>query len=114
MLPLKQTQVPPHPPPNVFLQFEKCATMSGLTPIGLRHESLALARNGMLLRTIADRVGVTPTTVIVNRIIQRLATGILQPGQSTGPLRMTTPHPGASLVPDGARGLYEICSYPEF
>lgn len=59
------------------------------TPIGLRHEVLALAREGMRHGDIAARVGIARRTVI--RILQRHAiTGNLEPGKSTGPPRKTT------------------------
>ena len=59
------------------------------TPIGLRHEILALAREGMPQGDIAGRVGVRRETV--NRILHRHATtGSLEPGKSTGAPRKTT------------------------
>ena len=59
------------------------------TPIGLRHEILALAHEGMPQGDIAGRVGVRRETV--NRILHRHATtGSLEPGKSTGAPRKTT------------------------
>ena len=59
------------------------------TPIGLRHEILALAREGMPQGDIAGRVGVRRETV--NRILHRHATtGSLEPGKSTGAPRKKT------------------------
>ena len=72
------------------------------TPIGLRHEILALAREGMPQGDIAGRVGVRRETV--NRILHRHATtGSLEPGKSTGAPRKNYGSPRQGIVPNGAR-----------
>ena len=51
------------------------------TPMGIRHEVFALAREGIKQGAIAARVGLTRATV--NRILKRhAATGSLVPGKS--------------------------------
>ena len=58
-------------------------------PIGIRHEVLALAHEGMRQNAIAGRVGLTHATI--NRILPRhVATGTLEPGKSTEVPRKTT------------------------
>ena len=57
--------------------------MSRPTPMGIRHEVFALAREGIKQGAIAARVGLTRATV--NRILKRhAATGSLVPGKSSG------------------------------
>ena len=65
-------------------------TMPRPTPMGIRHEVFALAREGIKQGAIAARVGLTRATV--NRILKRhAATGSLVPGKSSGAPRKTTP-----------------------
>ena len=53
------------------------------TPMGIRHEVFALARQGIKQGAIAARVGLTRATV--NRILKRhAATGSLVPSKSSG------------------------------
>ena len=53
------------------------------TPMGIRHEVFALAREGIKQGAIAARVGLTRATV--NRILKRhAATGSLVSGKSSG------------------------------
>ena len=69
-------------------------TMPRPTPMGIRHEVFALAREGIKQGAIATRVGLTRATV--NRILKRhAATGSLVPGKSSGaPERQ---HPGKTV-----------------
>ena len=58
-------------------------TMPRPTPMGIRHDVFALAREGIKQGAIAARVGLTRATV--NRILKRhAATGSLVPGKSSG------------------------------
>ena len=67
------------------------------TPMGIRHEVLALAREGIKQGAIAARVGLTHATV--NRILKRhAATGSLVPGKSSGAPRKTTPRQDRALL----------------
>ena len=67
------------------------------TPMGIRHEVLALAREGIKQGAIAARVGLTRATV--NRILKRhAATGSLVPGKSSGAPRKTTPRQDRALL----------------
>ena len=60
------------------------------TPMGIRHEVFAHAREVIKQGAIAARVGLTRATV--NRILKRhAATGSLVPGKSSGAPRITTP-----------------------
>ena len=71
--------------------------MTRPTPIGIRHEVLALAHEGMQQRVIAGRVGLTLATI--NGILQRhAATGTLLSGKSTGAPRKTTPRRDLALL----------------
>ena len=66
------------------------------TPIGTRHEMIALVREGMQESDIAGCVGLTRATV--NCILQRhVATGTLVPGKSMGAPRKTTPRQDRTL-----------------
>ena len=66
------------------------------TPMGIRHEVFALAREGIKQGAIAARVGLTRATV--NRILKRhAATGSLVPGKSSGAPRKTTPRQDRAL-----------------
>ena len=59
------------------------------TPIGIRHEVLALAHEGMRQSAIDGRMGLNRATI--KRILQRhTATGTLVPGKSTGASRKIT------------------------
>ena len=70
---------------------------SCLTPIGIRHEVLARAHEGMRQSNIAGRVGLTRATV--NRILWRhVASGTLVPGKSMGAPRQTTPRQDRALI----------------
>ena len=67
------------------------------SPIGIRHEVLAHACEGMWQIDIAGHVGLTRATV--NRILWRhAATGTLVPGKSTGPFWKTTPRQDYALL----------------
>ena len=67
------------------------------TPMGIRHEVFALAREGIKQGAIAARVGLTPATV--NCILKRhAATGSLVPGMSSGAPRKTTPRQDRALL----------------
>ena len=67
------------------------------TPMGIRHEVFALAREGIKQGGIAARVGLTPATI--NRILKRhAATGSLVPGKSSGAPRKTTPRQDHALL----------------
>ena len=58
-------------------------TMPHPTPMGIRHEVFALAREGIKQGANAARVGLTRATI--NRILKRhAATGSLVPGKSSG------------------------------
>ena len=71
-------------------------TMPRPTPMGIRHEVFALAREGIKQGAIAARVGLTRATV--NRILKRhAATGSLVPGKSSGAPRKTTPRQDRAL-----------------
>ena len=72
-------------------------TMPRQTPMGIRHEVFALAREGIKQGAIAARVGLTRATV--NRILKRhVATGSLVPGKSSGAPRKTTPRQDRALL----------------
>ena len=67
------------------------------TPMGIRHEVFALAREGIKQGAIAARVGLTRATV--NRILKRhAATGSLVPGTSSGAPRKATPRQDRALL----------------
>ena len=67
------------------------------TPMGIRHEVFALAREGIKQGAIAARVGLTRATV--NRILKRhAATGSLVPGKSSGAPLKTTPRQDRALL----------------
>ena len=67
------------------------------TPMGIRHEVFALAREGIKQGAIAARVGLTRATV--NRILKRhAATGSLVPGKSSGAPQKTTPRQDRALL----------------
>ena len=67
------------------------------TPMGIRHEVFALAREGIKQGAIAALVGLTRATV--NRILKRhAATGSLVPGKSSGTPRKTTPRQDLALL----------------
>ena len=67
------------------------------TPMGIRHEVFALAREGIKQGAIAACVGLTRATV--NRILKRhAATGSLVPGKSSGAPRKTTPRQDRPLL----------------
>ena len=67
------------------------------TPMGIRHEVFALAREDIKQGAIAARVGLTRATV--NRILKRhAATGSLVPGKSSGAPRKTTPRQDRALL----------------
>ena len=80
-----------------FFQFSMIVLiMPRPTSIGIRHEVLALACEGMWQSAIAGCMGQSRATV--NRILQRhVATGTLVPGKSTGAPRMTTPRQDRAL-----------------
>ena len=72
-------------------------TMPRPTPMGIRHEVFALAREGIKQGAIAARVGLTRATV--NRILKRhAATGSLVPGNSSGSPGKTTPRQDRALL----------------
>ena len=72
-------------------------TMPRPTPMGIRHEVFALAREGIKQGAIAARVGLTRATV--NHILKRhAATGSLVPGKSSGAPRITTPRQDRALL----------------
>ena len=72
-------------------------TMPRPTPMGIRHEVFALAREGIKQGAIAAHVGLTRATV--NRILKRhAATGSLVPGKSSGAPRKTTPRQDCALL----------------
>ena len=67
------------------------------TPMGIRHEVFALAREGIKQGVFAARVGLTRATV--NRILKRhAATGSLVPAKSSGAPRKTTPRQDRALL----------------
>ena len=67
------------------------------TPMGIRHEVFALAREGIKQGAIAAHVGLTRATV--NRILKRhAATGSLVPGKFSGAPRKTTPRQDRALL----------------
>ena len=67
------------------------------SPIGIRHNVLAFAREDMRQSAIADHVGLTRATV--NQILQgNAATGVLEPGKSTGVSWRTTPRQNSALL----------------
>ena len=67
------------------------------TPMGIRHEVFALAREGIKQGAIAARVGLTRATV--NHILKRhAATGSLVQGKSSGAPRKTTPRQDGALL----------------
>ena len=67
------------------------------TPMGIRHEVFALAREGIKQGAFAARVGLTRVTV--NRILKRqAATGSLVPGKSSGAPQKTTPRQDRALL----------------
>ena len=77
--------------------FHIVRTMPRPTPMGIRHEVFALAREGIKQGAIAARVGLTRATV--NRILKRhAATGSLVPGKSSGATRKTTPPQDRALL----------------
>ena len=79
---------------KVFLIFR---TMPRPTPMGIRHEVFALAREGIKQGAIAACVGLTRATV--NGILKRhAATGSLVPGKSSGAPRKTTPRQDRALL----------------
>ena len=72
-------------------------TMPRPTPMGIRHEVFALAREGIKQGAIAARVGLT--RAYVNRILKRhAAAGSLVPGKSSGAPRKTTPRQDRALL----------------
>ena len=72
-------------------------TMPRPTPMGIRHEVFALAREGINQGSIAARVGLTRATV--NCILKRhAATGSWVPGKSSGASRKTTPRQDRVLL----------------
>ena len=86
---------------SIFAYFSKVflivRTMPRPTPMGIRHEVFALAREGIKQGAIAARVGLTRATV--NRILKRhAATGSLVPGKSLGAPRKTTPRQDRALL----------------
>ena len=67
------------------------------TPMSIRHEVIALAREGIKQGAIAARVGLTRATV--NGILKRhAATGSLVPGKSSGAPWKTTPRQDRALL----------------
>ena len=67
------------------------------TPIGIRHEVLALAHEGMRQSAIAGRRGMTRATM--NHIHRRhAATGTLVPGKSPGAPGKTKPRQDWALL----------------
>ena len=86
---------------NICIFFQKffliVRTMPRPTPMSIRHEVFALAREGIKQGAIAARVGLTRATV--NRILKRhAATGSLVPGKSSGAPRKTTPRQDHALL----------------
>ena len=82
---------------NICIVFLIVRTMPRPTPMGIRHEVFALAREGIKQCAIAARVGLTRATV--NRILKRhAATGSLVPGKSSGAPRKTTPRQDRALL----------------
>ena len=72
-------------------------TMPRPTPMGIRHEVFALAREGIKQGAIAARVGLTRATI--NCILKRhAATGSLVPGKSSGAPRKATPRKDRALL----------------
>ena len=72
-------------------------TMPRPTPMSIRHEVFALAREGIKQGAIAARVGLTRATV--NRILKRhAATGSLVPGKCSEAPRKTTPRQDRALL----------------
>ena len=71
-------------------------TMPRPTPMGIRHEVFALAREGIKQGAIAARVGLTRATV--NHILKRHAATSLVPGKSSGAPRKTTPRQDRALL----------------
>ena len=72
-------------------------TMPRPTPMGIRHEVFALAREGINQGAIAAHVGLTRATV--NRILKRhAATGSLVTGKSSGAPRKATPRQDRALL----------------
>ena len=94
--------IPPNQSLNQYLHFFSkvfliVRTMPHPTPMGIRHEVFALAREGIKQGAIAARVGLTRATV--NRILKRhAATGSLVPGKSSGAPRKTTPRQDHALL----------------
>ena len=77
--------------------FSIVRTMPHPTPMGIRHEVFALAREGINQCAIAAHVGLTRATV--NRILKRhAAIGSLVPGKSLGAPRKTTPRQDRALL----------------
>ena len=86
---------------NICIFFSKdfliVRTMPRPTPMGIRHEVFALAREGIKQGAIAAHVGLTRATV--NRILKRpAATGSLVPGKSSGAPWKTTPWQDRALL----------------
>ena len=86
---------------NICIFFSKVflivRTMPRPTPVGIRHEVFALAREGIKQGAIAACVGLTRATV--NRILKRhAATGSLVPGKSSGAPRKTIPRQDRALL----------------
>ena len=68
---------------HIFSKVLIVRTMPRQTPMGIRHEVFALAREGIKQGAIAARGGLTRATV--NHILKRhAATGSLVPGKSSG------------------------------
>ena len=65
-------------------------------PIGLRHEVLTLAREGIRHSDIAARVGIARRTVIRN-LRRHAIMGNLEPGKSTGPPHKTSARQDGAL-----------------
>ena len=77
------------------------------TPIGIRHEVLALANEGMLQSAVAGCVGLT--CAAINSILcKHAATGTLMPSKPMGALQKVTPHK-ACFVEDGQTGSLHKC-----
>ena len=83
---------------HIFSQFSLTVRiMPCPTPLGIWHEVLALAYEGMWQSAIASCVGLTHATI--NHMLRRhAATGTLVPGKSTGAPRKTTPRHGHALL----------------
>ena len=86
---------------NICIFFQKffliVRTMPRPTPMCIRHEVFALAREGIKQGAIVARVGLTRATV--NRILKRhAATWSLVPGKSSGAPRKTTPQQDRALL----------------